>query len=85
MYQDTQTQNFLSTRFVSAKIKEIKTNLNADLSEVLANQFHMTSVIVNILDNAIKYSPETPTIVVSTENTPKSILLKVKDQGMGMD
>jgi len=63
---------------------KITTQLNASLSEVLSNPFHLTNVIVNILDNAIKYSPEAPTIEVSTENTAKNILLKVKDQGMGM-
>ncbi|MFK5879402.1 MAG: HAMP domain-containing sensor histidine kinase [Flavobacteriaceae bacterium] len=63
---------------------KITTQLNAELSETLSNQFHLTNVIVNILDNAIKYSPETPTIEVSTENTVKNIILKIKDQGMGM-
>ncbi len=63
---------------------KITSQLNAELSEILSNQFHLTNVIVNILDNAIKYSPESPTIEVSTENTVKNIILKVKDQGMGM-
>ena len=63
---------------------KITIKLNADLTEILSNQFHLTNVIVNILDNAIKYSPETPTIEVSTENTAKNIILKIKDQGMGM-
>ncbi len=62
----------------------INTNLNASLSEVLANQFHLTNVIVNILDNAIKYSPETPKIDITTESTVKNIILMIKDQGMGM-
>ena len=64
---------------------KITTQLNAELSEILSNQFHLTNVIVNILDNAIKYSPETPTIEVSTENTAKNIILKIKDYGMGMN
>jgi two-component system phosphate regulon sensor histidine kinase PhoR len=62
----------------------IKTHFRADRDEVLANEFHFTNVIVNILDNAIKYSPEAPKIDVYTENVKNSIIIKVKDQGAGM-
>lgn len=62
----------------------IKTFLNADKSSVLANETHFTNVIVNILDNAIKYSPNAPKIEVYTENVGNNILLKIKDHGSGM-
>jgi len=62
----------------------IKTFLNADKSSVLANETHFTNVIVNILDNAIKYSPNAPEIEVYTENIGNNILLKIKDHGSGM-
>lgn len=62
----------------------IKTFLNADKSSILANETYFTNVIVNILDNAIKYSPEAPKIEVYTENVGNNILLKIKDHGSGM-
>ncbi len=62
----------------------IKTHLNASVSEVLANQFHFTNVVVNMLDNAIKYSKDEPKIDIYTENTSKNIIVKIKDQGIGM-
>ncbi|WP_055443523.1 sensor histidine kinase [Lacinutrix himadriensis] len=62
----------------------LKTNLAANKTSVLANDTHFTNVIVNILDNAIKYSPEAPEIEVSTENVGENILLKIKDHGSGM-
>lgn len=62
----------------------IKTHLNAKHTSVLANDTHFTNVIVNILDNAIKYSPEAPKIDVFTENVGTTILLKIQDQGSGM-
>jgi len=62
----------------------IHTHLNAEKSSVLANETHFTNVIVNILDNAVKYSPEPPRIDVYTENVGTNILLKIKDQGSGM-
>lgn len=62
----------------------IKTHLNAERSDVLANDMHFTNVIVNVLDNAVKYSPEAPRIDVSTEKAKNNIIIKVQDQGSGM-
>ncbi len=62
----------------------IKTFFEAEKSSVLANETHFTNVIVNILDNAIKYSPDAPKIEVYTENIGTNILLKIKDYGSGM-
>ncbi|GAA4885535.1 HAMP domain-containing sensor histidine kinase [Flaviramulus aquimarinus] len=62
----------------------IKTFFDAEQSSVLANETHFTNVIVNILDNAIKYSPNAPKIEVYTENVGTNILLKFKDYGSGM-
>jgi two-component system phosphate regulon sensor histidine kinase PhoR len=41
-------------------------------------------MIYNLLDNANKYSPETPVIKVRTESGPKGIYITVEDSGMGM-
>ncbi|MFI1772148.1 sensor histidine kinase [Thalassobellus citreus] len=62
----------------------IKTFLDAEKTSVLANETHFTNVIVNILDNAIKYSPDAPKIEVYTENVGNNIILKIKDHGSGM-
>nr|WP_321224571.1 HAMP domain-containing sensor histidine kinase [uncultured Psychroserpens sp.] len=62
----------------------VKTHLNADQASVLANETHFTNVIVNILDNAIKYSDGEPKIDVFTENIGHFILIKISDQGNGM-
>ncbi len=62
----------------------INTHLDATHSEILANEMHFTNVLVNILDNAIKYSPEAPKIDVYTEVVKNSIIIKIKDQGAGM-
>jgi two-component system phosphate regulon sensor histidine kinase PhoR len=64
---------------------KITTNFEAKRTTVLLNDVHFTNVIVNILDNAIKYSPEAPVIEISTENIKDFILIKVKDQGAGMN
>ncbi|MDX1363572.1 sensor histidine kinase [Arenibacter latericius] len=62
----------------------INTHLSAERTEVLASEMHFTNVIVNILDNAIKYSTDAPKIDVYTEVVGNNILIKIKDQGAGM-
>lgn len=62
----------------------IETHYGALKSTVLANESHLTNVIVNLLDNAIKYSEEVPKIDIYSENVKNSIILKIRDQGMGM-
>jgi two-component system phosphate regulon sensor histidine kinase PhoR len=62
----------------------IKTDFKANRKTVLVNDVHFTNVLVNILENAIKYSPETPKIEVFTENIKDMILIKIKDYGLGM-
>ncbi len=62
----------------------IKTHFEAKKCSFLANQSHFTNVIVNILDNAIKYSPGEPKIDIYTENVRNYIVCTIKDQGAGM-
>lgn len=62
----------------------IRSHFEAVRTTVLINEVHFTNVIVNILENAIKYSPEEPQIDIYTENIKDMILIKVKDQGLGM-
>ncbi|HLV92571.1 MAG TPA: HAMP domain-containing sensor histidine kinase, partial [Aequorivita sp.] len=62
----------------------IKTHFGAIKNSILANKSHMTNVIVNILDNAVKYSEDEPKIDIYSENVKNSIILKIRDQGPGM-
>ena len=63
---------------------KITTHFDALRKTVLVNEVHFTNVLVNILENAIKYSPDTPEINIYTENIKDMILIKVKDNGLGM-
>jgi two-component system phosphate regulon sensor histidine kinase PhoR len=63
---------------------QITTHFEASRTTVLMNDVHFTNVIVNVLENAIKYSPDVPDIDVYTENIKDMILIKVQDKGLGM-
>ena len=64
---------------------KIEIHLEALESELPGNQFHLTNVVVNMLENAIKYSEGAPKIEVSTESTSKFFIFKIKDSGIGMN
>ena len=62
----------------------INTDFKAKKSSILANDSYFTNVIVNILDNSVKYSEGAPKIDIITENVGNNILLMIKDQGIGI-
>ena len=65
---------------------QILTNFEASKSEIEADDTHFLNAVVNLLDNANKYSPQTPKISVHTEDSPdgKGILISISDQGLGI-
>jgi len=63
---------------------KIRTRFNATESILMADHDHITNVIFNLLDNAIKYTLNIPEIIISTENSYSGILISVKDNGTGI-
>jgi two-component system phosphate regulon sensor histidine kinase PhoR len=59
--------------------------LNAGKDRIEADEVHFTNVINNLLDNAIKYSKENPTIRLSTSNQGNQLKIRIEDNGIGMN
>ncbi|MEZ4988422.1 MAG: HAMP domain-containing sensor histidine kinase [Saprospiraceae bacterium] len=62
----------------------VTTALEAENPVVEGDMTHLSNVINNLLDNANKYSPETPHIKVETRSRPDGVEVTVSDKGMGM-
>ena len=60
-------------------------DLNAERFNVMGSYQDLVNVVVNILENSIKYSKDVPLINVSTHNDKNYILIKISDKGMGMN
>jgi len=60
-------------------------NLDAGPSLLLLDEVHISNVIHNLLDNAIKYSPNQLHVEIQTESQEGQFLIKIKDQGIGME
>lgn len=71
------------TRLEERKIK-IDKKFSPGLPKIQADPDRLRQVFVNLLDNAIKFSPEAGTIRVSIEQVPQFIRVSVQDDGAGI-
>jgi len=62
----------------------LKNNLKADDPIINADKLHLSNIIYNLLDNAVKYCNGKPEIIVETSDVGDKILLTVKDHGIGI-
>jgi len=60
-------------------------DLAADNAMVKGDSIHLSNVIDNLIDNALKYSIVKPRIKISTFNTGNKIAVKIEDNGIGMN
>ncbi|MDR2970696.1 MAG: HAMP domain-containing histidine kinase [Bacteroidales bacterium] len=63
---------------------ELYQYLFAEHYTVMIDKMHIQNVIVNLIENGIKYSNENPKIAVRTENDKKNILISISDNGIGI-
>lgn len=63
---------------------EIITHLDASNPVVEGDSLHLTNVIYNLLDNAIKYSQEGMRVEIFTRDGVDRVAIAVKDNGMGI-
>ncbi len=60
-------------------------HLNAKQCVVFGDKVHLTNVIYNLLDNANKYTPNKPEIIISTtNNNDETIQISIQDNGIGI-
>ena len=62
----------------------IEKSLGATTPDIIGDKIHLTNVVFNLLDNAVKYSGDKPKIKVRTYNTDSSIVVEITDNGIGI-
>ena len=60
-------------------------HLTGEHFDVEASDVHLTNVVYNLLDNAIKYSPENTSIDIELKEDESEVVLSISDHGMGID
>jgi two-component system, OmpR family, phosphate regulon sensor histidine kinase PhoR len=69
---------------IDAREGTIGKELTAQMPTINADKLHLTNIIFNLIDNAIKYSVQSPIVQITTKNLPKGIEIMVKDNGIGI-
>jgi two-component system phosphate regulon sensor histidine kinase PhoR len=59
--------------------------LNASHDLIEADEVHFTNLISNLVDNAIKYSKDNLHVKIITHSTNKYLIIRIEDNGIGMN
>lgn len=62
----------------------IQLELNASQYTIQGDMDHLTNVMFNLMDNALKYSKENPQIIIRTKNKNHLLIVEVEDNGIGI-
>jgi two-component system phosphate regulon sensor histidine kinase PhoR len=70
------------------RLQSVNGELNENIADenifIVGDRMHTTSVVSNLIDNAIKYSKENPSILVSLKKEGARATLSIKDHGIGI-
>jgi two-component system phosphate regulon sensor histidine kinase PhoR len=69
---------------IKSKNGELITELRADPCIIKGDEVHITNVLFNLLDNAVKYSKDEPKVIITTEIKDEHVVVSVKDHGIGI-
>lgn len=69
---------------VSRRNGRIEADLKAEIHHVEADRTHMTNLLYNLIDNAVKYTEQEPRIRIATRSDNEGITISVADNGIGI-
>lgn len=73
---------------MALKLHKFNAKTSLDLTDenttIIADELHFSNVLYNLVDNAIKYSADTPDITITTLVKNGQVLILVADKGIGM-
>jgi len=62
----------------------LEMNYQSEIESIHADPLHLTNIILNLLDNAIKYSADTPDIRLDVTDSGNGLMIRVSDKGIGI-
>ncbi len=69
---------------VSKRQGKLSLELDAGNPTIMADKTHLLGIFTNLLDNAVKYSAETPEIMITTRDGATALEVRISDKGIGM-
>ncbi|MBL7980186.1 MAG: HAMP domain-containing histidine kinase [Flavobacteriales bacterium] len=62
----------------------IGTRLDAEIHVVMGDRIHLTNLLYNLVDNAVKYTATEPRITIATSSNTEGMTISVTDNGVGI-
>ncbi len=62
----------------------LEVEVPGDLPPVFADKLHLTNILYNLLDNAIKYSDGPPRLTLRVQQRQRQLVVEVCDRGLGI-
>jgi two-component system NtrC family sensor kinase len=93
MPQEMQALNMVpsikgAVALLEASFKKAKVNYLLDIDDqelwLKADTIQITQIIFNLIINAIYFSPENGLVTITASQSDRSIILKIKDEGVGL-
>lgn len=63
---------------------KVELNLQASDPVLEADRIHLTNVVYNLMDNALKYANQDPLIVITSRNSNHGVEFRFRDNGIGI-
>jgi two-component system, OmpR family, phosphate regulon sensor histidine kinase PhoR len=79
---ETVAQNFLLQ--IDKRSGKLEYMPDAEDPVIKGDIMHITNVVSNLMENAMKYTKQTPVIRIATSNDPGNIVISVSDNGIGI-
>jgi two-component system, OmpR family, phosphate regulon sensor histidine kinase PhoR len=52
---------------------------------ILADRYHLSGILINLLDNALKYTDKPPLVTITISEIKSKLVIQVKDTGTGIE
>ncbi|PKN39365.1 MAG: hypothetical protein CVU62_04005 [Deltaproteobacteria bacterium HGW-Deltaproteobacteria-2] len=78
--------NVISLVEAKAKLKNItiQNDVSENIAQIKADKDKLTQIFVNVLDNAVKFTPESGTVVIKTDEAGAYTVVSISDTGIGV-
>jgi two-component system phosphate regulon sensor histidine kinase PhoR len=80
----TETVKSMKMQLESKQV-DYEINLNANRCKVIGDKTHLHNILCNLIGNAINYSKAKPKIIIQTLDTDNALIIKVSDNGIGIE
>jgi signal transduction histidine kinase len=62
----------------------ISLNINEDAEKVRSDRFALQTIFINLIENALKYSPDEKFVEIDVESSGLDLIISISDKGIGI-